>query len=151
MSIEQPDLRALKREWTIGLAVVIGGFALAIGVAAFLTFGQKHAAVIPDQTQIAEQTPPHDRDIGRSGRIQFCRTALANAKALGLLPEKGHLSDPNPRPTDQPGRYICDASTDKTEVSLAADIVCDEVAKARCVSLQSVTGIDGSVLYERAR
>ena len=48
MSMEQSDLRALKREWTIGLTVVISGFVLAIAVAAFLTFGQKHAAIVPD-------------------------------------------------------------------------------------------------------
>ena len=149
MSMEQSDLRALKREWTIGLTVVISGFVLAIAVAAFLTFGQKHAAIVPDQTQIAEQAPPREPEVGSGERTQICRTALANAKDFGVLPGNGRLADSLPRPTDQEGRYICDAATGKAKYSLAVDVVCKQVAKAQCVSLYAIAQDDGSVLYQR--
>lgn len=149
MSMEQPDLRALRREWMIGLTVVIGGFALAIAVAAFLTFGQKRAAVIPDQTQIAEQAPPREQYLAFDERTRICRTALANAKTVGVVPANGRLIDPTPRPTDRQGRYVCDASTGKAEYSLAADVVCADVGKAQCISLYSIAQDDGAVLYQR--
>ncbi|HEY4123724.1 MAG TPA: hypothetical protein VGM36_03865 [Rhizomicrobium sp.] len=147
MSMEQSDIRALKREWTIGLAVVVCGFVLAIAVAAFLTFGQAQHAVIPDETQIAERPLPHEQQGGSPA--QLCRTALANAKDFGVLPGAGRLTDSLPRPTDQQGRYICDAASGKAKYSLAVDIACKEVAKAQCVSLYSISQDDGSVLYQR--
>ncbi len=51
-----PDFRALEREWMIGLWAVIGGFVIAIAAAAFLTFGHKQHANVPDQTQMEEAT-----------------------------------------------------------------------------------------------
>ena len=98
MSTEHPDIRALQREWKIGLFVVIGGFTLAIAIAAFLTFGKKPHAVVPDQTQVAEPAPPSgDAANGLNDPSQVCSTALANAKNFGVLPMTGHLRDPDPR------------------------------------------------------
>lgn len=150
MSTEHPDIRALEREWKIGLFVVIGGFVLAIAVAAFLTFGKKPHAVVPDQTQIAEPAPSSD-DIasGLSDPSQVCRTALANAKNFGVLPGDGRLADPDPRQTDQEGRYICDAETGKAKYSIAIDIVCEDAAKESCISIYNVAEDDGAVLYQR--
>ncbi|HEY4124611.1 MAG TPA: hypothetical protein VGM36_08365 [Rhizomicrobium sp.] len=147
MDMEQSDIRALKREWTIGLAVVICGFAIAIAVAAFLTFGHKPRAAVPDETQIAEPAPPRETDVSDSKQV--CLTALANAKNVGVLPDAGRLTDQIPRPTDQEGRYVCDAQTAKAKYSLAVDIVCKQIAKAQCVSLYSISQDDGSVLYQR--
>jgi hypothetical protein len=147
MGTEHPGIRALEREWKIGLFVVIGGFALAIAVAAFLTFGKRPHAVVPDRTQAAEQAPYQAG--GLDDPSQFCRTALANAKNYGVVPNDSRLTDPNPRQTDQEGRYICDAANGKADYSIAADIVCEEIAKDQCVSIYSIAQDDGSVLYQR--
>lgn len=150
MNTEHPDIRAFEREWKIGLFVVIGGFVIAIAVAAFLTFGKKQHAVVPDQTQIAEPaTPSDERANGLNDPSQVCRTALANAKNFGVLPNDSRLADPDPRQTDQEGRYMCDAETGKAKYSIAVDIVCEDAAKDRCVSIYSVAEDDGSVLYQR--
>lgn len=150
MNTEHSDIRALEREWKIGLFVVIGGFVIAIAVAAFLTFGKKQHAVVPDQTQVAEPAPPSD-DAANSlnDPSQVCRTALANAKNFGVLPNGSHLADPDPRQTDQEGRYICDALTGKTKYSIAFDLVCEDAAKDQCISIYSVAEEDGAVLYQR--
>ena len=150
MSTEHPGIRALEREWKIGLFVVIGGFMLAIAVAAFLTFGKRPHAVVPDQTQVAEPAPSSD-DIANSlnDPSQVCSTALANAKNFGVLPKAGRLRDPDPRETDQEGRYICDAETGKAKYSIAVDIVCDDAAKESCISIYNVAEDDGAVLYQR--
>lgn len=150
MDTEHSDIRAFEREWTISLFVVIGGFVIAIAVAAFLTFGKKQHAVVPDQTQIAEAAPPSDEAAnGLNDPSQVCRTALANAKNFGVLPNDGRLADPNPRQTDQEGRYICDAATAKAKYSIAVDIVCEDAAKDQCVSIYNVAEEDGAVLYQR--
>jgi hypothetical protein len=150
MSTEHPDIRALEREWKIGLFVVIGGFVLAIAIAAFLTFGKRPHAIVPDQTQIAEPAPSSD-DIASSlnDPSQVCRTALANAKNFGVLPGDGRLADPDPRQTDQEGRFICDAETGKAKYSIAVDIVCEDAAKESCISIYNVAEDDGAVLYQR--
>jgi len=148
MSTDQPDFRALEREWKIGLSVVIGGFAIAIAVAAFLTFGHKSHAVVPDQTQV-EETAPANVQGGLDHPSQVCTTALMNAKNFGVVPAGGRLTDPDPRQTDQDGRYICDAATDKAKYSIAVDIVCAQVAKGKCVSIYNIAQDDGSVLYQR--
>lgn len=150
MSTEHRDIRAFEREWKISLFVVIGGFAIAIAVAAFLTFGKQRHAAVPDQTQVAEPAPPSD-DVANNlnDPSQVCRTSLANAKNFGVLPNDGRLSDPDPRQTDQEGRYICDAQTGKAKYSIAVDIVCEDAAKESCVSIYSVSDDDGSVLYQR--
>jgi hypothetical protein len=145
----EPGFRTLEREWIIGLWVVIGGFAAAIAVAALLTFGQRGHAVVPDETQATEYVPPADMDGALANPSQLCTTALANAKAFGVVPGDGRLSDPDPRQTDQDARYICDAATAKARYSIAVDIVCDQVAKASCVSIYNVAQDDGAVLYQR--
>ncbi len=149
MDMEQPDIRALGREWKIGLAVVICGFALAIAAAAFFSFGHEPHATVPDETQIAERALPQEPNGAPGDRAQICRAALANAKNFGILPDNGRLTDPNPRPTDQEGRYICDAATAHARYSLAADVVCADTAKTQCVSLYNIAQEDGSVLYQR--
>jgi hypothetical protein len=147
MDMEQADIRALKREWTISLAVVIGGFIIAIAVAAFLTFGQRQHALVPDQTQLPDHGPPHVRTAGDPAR--FCRTVLASAKAFGVVPGAGRLFDPDPRQTDQQGRYICDAQAGAAKYSIAADVVCPDIGKDRCVSIYNIAQDDGAVLYQR--
>ncbi|HVP85755.1 MAG TPA: hypothetical protein VMS78_13635 [Rhizomicrobium sp.] len=149
MSTDQPDFRALEREWKIGLWVVIGGFVIAIAVAAFLTFGHRQHANVPDQTQVDEASPPENVQDAMNNPSQVCTTALANAKSVGVLPGNGRLTDPDPRQTDQDNRYICDAATSKSKYSIAIDIVCDDVAKASCVSIYNIAQDDGSVLYQR--
>lgn len=145
----EPDFRALEREWTIGLFVVIGGFAIAIAVAVFLTFGHRPHAAVPDETQASDYSPPSDVQDALSNPSQVCATALANAKDAGVLPGNGRLTDPDPRQTDQDNRYICDAATGKARYSIAIDVVCDQVSKTSCISIYNVAQDDGSVLYQR--
>ncbi len=150
MNTEHPGIRALEREWKISLFVVIGGFAIAIAVAAFLTFGKRQHAVVPDQTQIAEPASPSDEAAnGLNDPSRVCRTALANAKNFGVLPNDSRLADSDPRQTDQEGRYMCDAATGKATYSIAVDIVCEDAAKDSCVSIYSIAEDDGAVLYQR--
>lgn len=150
MSIDQPGLRALEREWAIGLVTVVGGFAVALAVAAFLTFGHRAHAVVPDTTQAEERSPP--RGVGMAALhapTAFCRTALRNAKETGVLPAKGRLTDPFPRQTDQEGRFICDAAAGAVQYAIASDAVCANPAKYECVRIYGISKNDGTVIYQR--
>jgi hypothetical protein len=148
MSKEQPDVRALKREWTIGLAVIVGGFIIAIAVAAWLTFGQKPAAPTPGETQ-TEETAPASQAAAQPDPTQICSTALANAENFGIIPSFGRLTNPNPRQTKQRGRYVCDAATDSAKYAITLELVCKDFADTQCVSLYTIAQDDGTVLYQR--
>jgi hypothetical protein len=148
MSTEQPNIRALWREWTIGIIVVIGGFVIAIAVAAWLTFGHKPPPV-PVETPAAGQGASVGQQANQNDPTQVCRTALANAKSFGIIPSFGQLTDANPRETEQQGRYVCEAATPAAKYTIAVDLVCQQLSDAKCVNIYSIAQGDGSVLYQR--
>lgn len=148
MSSEHPGIRELEREWKISLFVVIGGFALAIALAAFLTFGKRPHAVVPDQTAVEESVPPPE-ETALGDVSHLCRTALANAMETGAIPKKSRLSDRDPRLTDQTNRLVCDATAEEKSYSIAVDVVCEDTQRAECVSVYGIAQDDGEVLYQR--
>ncbi len=150
MSEDQTDIAALSREWLAARVVVIGGFAIAIAVALYFAFRSAPAetpeAQAAAQTQQAAAT---QEEAEASAEHQLCRMELANAQNYGLIPQFGRLSDPNPQKTDIQGRYVCQAATQAAKYTIAADLVCRNLADPHCVALYSVTQDDGTVLYQR--
>jgi hypothetical protein len=149
MNEQNPNMRRLQFEWYAALATIIGGFIVALAVAAYLTFGTKSetqtAAVLPSQADIQRA---HAVAIAKLG-AQLCGLELANAQTFGVVPNFGKLLTPMPRATDVRGRYVCVAGTQVTRYVLAGDLVCRNLKDSHCVSLFSVTQDDGTVLYQR--
>jgi hypothetical protein len=149
MNEQNPNARRLQFEWYAALTTIIGGFVIAIAVAAYVTFGNKPAAQAPavPPTQ-AELQKARDAALMKAG-AEICGLELANAQTFGVVPNFGRLLTQMPRATDVRGRYVCVAGTQVTKYVLAADLMCRNLKDARCVSLFSVTQDDGTVLYQR--
>jgi hypothetical protein len=150
MSEQNPNMRRLQVEWYAALATIIGGFVVAIAVAAYLTFGGKSAVA-------TEATPPPSASDAQKAReaefetlgAQLCALELANAQTFGVIPSYGKLASALPRATDVRGRYVCVATTQVAKYVLAGDLLCKNFKDSHCVSLFSVTQDDGTVLYQR--
>ena len=101
MSEQNPNMRRLQFEWYAALATIIGGFIIAIAVAAYLTFGGKAAtqtaAVPPSQAEIQKARAAAMAQLG----AELCGLELANAQTFGVdgpaLPERllEHTGDVN--------------------------------------------------------
>jgi hypothetical protein len=149
MSEQDPNTRRLQIEWYAALATIIGGFVIAIAVAAYFTFSGKPAtqtaAVQPKQ---AESQKAREAEFKKLG-LELCSLELANAQTFGVVPSFGKLLTPMPHMTNVRGRYVCVAGTDVTKYVLAGDLMCRNLKDSRCVSLFTVTEADGTMLYQR--
>jgi hypothetical protein len=149
MNEQNPNMRRLQFEWYAALATIIGGFVIAIAVAAYLTYGGKAAvqtaATPPSQAELQKARAAALEKAG----AEICGLELANAQTFGVVPNFGKLLTQMPRTTDVRGRYVCVAGTQVTKYVLAADLMCRNLKDSRCVSLFSVTQDDGTVLYQR--
>jgi hypothetical protein len=147
-SEQNPNLRRLQFEWYAALATIVGGFIVAIAVAAYLTFGGKAVQTAAVPTSQAEVLKAHQAALEKLG-LDLCNLELANAQTFGVVPHFGRLLTPMPRLTDVRGRYVCVAGTQVTKYVLAGDLLCKNLKDSRCISLFSVTQDDGTVLYQR--
>jgi hypothetical protein len=149
MSEQNPNMRQLQIEWYAALATVVGGFAIAIAVAAYISFTNKPATQTAAAPQSrAEMQKAQVAALEKAG-AEICGLELANAQMFGVVPNFGRLLTAMPRATDVRGRYVCVAGTDAAKYVLAGDLVCRNLKDSRCVSLFSVSQPDGTVLYQR--
>jgi hypothetical protein len=146
MTDQNNEMRATAREWHIALFVVIGGFVIAVAIAAYLLLR-------PPQSQPAAQTetpltPAQRREMMvKVGRL-LCDRELLNAKAIGVVPPYGR-SIGLPMRTSTRGQYACTVSTGAAKYVIAADVLCSTLFDPRCVSIYSVTSDDSTVLFKR--
>jgi len=159
--IPPQSLAWLRREWLAARLIVIAGFAVAIGVgtyfalqpapqtpAAEATAPDASDTVPPDQQPLPQQTPAQREAVQKEAH-DLCLAALASAKSFGILPDFAKLAEPMPHVTETRGRYVCLGATDAAKYTIAIDAICRNLADPHCVSLFSVTGEDGTALYQR--
>ncbi|HSZ75699.1 MAG TPA: hypothetical protein VK779_12830 [Rhizomicrobium sp.] len=142
MSTPEPEMGMGPREWKIAIGVVVGGFVIAIAVAAYLTFGRTPP---PTPEQLAAQQAKHQV----VENTKACIAAMKSAQGFGIVPPFAKLINPNPQETDVVGRYGCIAATPSAQYVLKVDLICHDYTNAKCTSLASVAQDDGSVLYQR--
>lgn len=142
----ETDIRALKREWLAARIVIIGGFAIAIAATAYTAFAWRqqilHARAKAEQQIAASQAE-------QAAMAAFCPAALAQVKAIGLVPPYTGLIAAMPRKTKIAGRYLCAAATPSSRFAVTADYVCKNLKDARCVSLYEITQDGSTVIYKR--
>lgn len=140
--------RILKADWKIIFSAALAFFALALVIAAILTFVPKRESRVPDLTASTEKDLP-DFDATPGAPAALCRNALAQAKAEKRTPNTAALTDPDPRQSDWERRYICDAAANEVNYAITLDHVCAQNEDHRCVSLVTISKDDGEVIYQR--
>jgi hypothetical protein len=137
-SLEPRTRRWLAWEWWAALITVVGGAAIALGVAAYFTF--RTPPLSPEAAQTARFV--HDAQL-------VCSQALTSAKNFGIVPRYAQLANPMPAKTPVTGRYVCIAGTTVGHYNIAVDLLCPKLGEARCIGLYAVVQDDGTVLYRR--
>jgi len=153
MTQRDVNMRGIAREWLAARIIVVGGFAVAIAVAAYFTLRpapQPLAEEQPVAPAAQSKTPAQTaREANASAGMMLCAMELLNAKNFGIVPSYGQLASPLPKTTATRGRYICTAATNVAKYTMTADLVCRNLQEPRCTDLYSITREDGTVLYQR--
>jgi len=153
MTQRDTNLRGIAREWLAARIIVLGGFVIAIAVAAYFTLRpapvtqQQPAA----QTEQQAATTLARKTANAKAAIMVCAMELLNAKNFGIVPSYGQLVSMYPKKTATRGRYACTAGTNVARYVIAGDLVCHNLLDSRCVSLYEIKTGDGTLLYQRQR
>jgi hypothetical protein len=151
MTQRDTNLRGISREWLAARIVLLGGFVLAIAVAAYFTL--RPAPVVQQlpaaQTEDQAAAVLARKEANAKAAIMVCAMELLNAKNTGIVPSYGQLVGMLPRKTATRGRYACIAGTNVTHYVIEADLVCRNLLDSRCVALHEVKTSDGTLLYQR--
>ena len=153
MSAPEDDTkqRALKREWAAARIVVIGGFIIAIAVVGYFLWKARQDRLA--QTPVVHATvvspPKIDAKTLRQLELALCTVELMHAQDLGMVPRYGELTTGLAFHGTVPGRFICEAKTSLTHYFISADLLCNKLTDARCVSVYRVALKDGTLIYSR--
>lgn len=153
MSMPEHDStqRALRREWAAARMIVIGGLILGFAVVAYLAYEQWQASNNALKS-IATQTAPKrkiDAKALAEAELEVCSAELIRAKALGIVPQYGVLASAHLIRGNIANRYVCEAGTHLTRYYIAADLLCNKLAEARCVSVYRIAVKGGMLVYAR--
>ena len=152
--MDDANRRGTQREWLAARVVVVGGFLVAIAVAAYFTLRPAPQPVVEEQpaappAQQQVMTAQQAAEANARAGMMVCAMELVNAKNSGIIPSYGQLIDMLPKATGKRGRYVCRAATQAAKYAISADLVCRTLQDPRCVLLYRITAGDGTVLYQR--
>lgn len=134
------------REWIAARIVVIGGLALALGLVAFFAYRAHQQAVALQQAALPKKV---DAKALARAELAVCSAELIAAKNIGILPSYAGLATGRLMRGNLPQRFICEAKTHLTSYFIDADLLCNNLGEARCVSVYRVASLQGQLLYSR--
>jgi hypothetical protein len=152
----EPNMRALKREWSAArfLGALAGLILAAVGATAAIGWWQ---STTPDNAphtispRDAAATPVlPEADARRAENVALCTAALSAAQTLGLVPNFATLDGGDTKPTGVQGRYACNAKTDAAKYAVTFDLACTNLAAGNCIVLDNVTQDGNTVIYQRS-
>jgi hypothetical protein len=141
----EQDHRGLTREWAAARVVLGIGFALALAVCGYFiyqAYEARHAA------ELASQPQQIDRKKLARAELAVCSAELIRARALGAVPEYGELASANLLHSGGM-HFICAAQTHLTRYYISAELRCNNLGDAKCVSIDRVVLKDGTLVYAR--
>lgn len=146
---DKNKVHALSREWAAARIVVIGGLIVALAVAGYFAYRAREATIAAQQAAAPVMTPKVDAKTVARVELIVCNAELAHAKDLGIIPQYGRLDTPKLVRTQVERRYVCIGVTHLSKYYIAADLRCDNLADARCMSVYRIALPDGTLLYSR--
>jgi hypothetical protein len=88
-------------------------------------------------------------DTAMPDRDKMCSATLARALDFGVLPPGATLVSQDAQEAQPEGRYTCQAQGAEGKYTLGIDTSCPNSQEKTCFALDSVTGDNGAVLYQR--
>jgi hypothetical protein len=148
---DNPKQHALRREWAAARIVIIGGFVVAIAVAGYFAYRQEQAMRAEALANAPHTVSPHKVDAKLLARVELaiCSAELVQAQGIGIVPTYGQLATPRLVRANAPRRFICEAATHLTRYFISADILCNNLRDARCVSVFRIALKSGALVYQR--
>lgn len=138
----------LNWEWRAALITIV---AVAIVVAGVFGY-QAYQRVQQRHSQEAQFAAYRQHQIALiKTAYGVCKSSLASAKALNIIPQYSGLVRALPIATKRTGRYVCVAGTNVGHYNLVIDLVCRQVEQAKCVDLVAVMQDDGTILYRKQK
>lgn len=140
--------RALAREWAAARIVVIGGLIVAAAIAGYFAYGEYQAEKQAAAPTVVTPKPIDAKAMARV-ELEICSAELIRSKDIGIVPRYADLATPRLARTDVARRFVCVAKTNVAKYFIGADLRCNKLADARCVSVFRIVLGDGRLLYVR--
>ena len=127
----------------VALAIAGGGWWLMHGTHKTTVAGKRPnlLGVMGDTVTALDTTMP-DKD-------KMCAASLARALDFGVLPPGATLVSQDAQEAQPEGHYTCEAQGADGKYTLRIDTSCPNSQDKTCFALDSVTGDNGTVLYQR--
>jgi len=143
MAEQDPNIRELKREWLaarIFATVAVPLFLAAVVAALVLPSGSLPFLSAGNQISAAQR---------RAADIALCSSALTITQGFGLVPKFTQLASAVVKDENGHGRYSCFASTGAAKYQITFDLICANLADAKCISLYRVAQDGTGAIYQR--
>jgi len=137
------NMKGLQREWLAAriFAVLAILLVVAVTVAALVLPPNSLPGVSADNSGAAEQR--------RAASVALCSAALAVTQSVGIVPNFTRLASDVVQKTGVRGRYSCLAQTSAAKYLITFDLMCRNLADAKCIDLYSVVQDGTGALYQR--
>lgn len=144
MAEHDPNIEGLKREWLAAriFASVAVPFLLVALVAALLLPSNSLPILSAGGVNSAAQR--------RAADIALCSAALAITKGVGIVPSFAQLASAELKEEKARGRYTCFARTGAAKYQITFDLMCANLADAKCINLYSVAQDGTGAIYQRS-
>jgi hypothetical protein len=147
-----PDMRALRREWSAARIVGTLGLLFIVAVSAAGIYLRATGVAAPPATAAPPQAAPADDSAARRAEsIAICDAAVAEAQHQGLVPGYARRDGDDAANTAVQGRYVCTAKTDAARYRITFDLQCTRLGTPGCINLFTVEQDGGGVLYTRKK
>jgi len=141
--------RGTQREWLAAKIVVVGGFLIAIGVAAYFVIAPRFAPEHNMQENLPSSISHLIPEDAKTAMILFCAQELVEGKNVNIVPNDAQLAEKLPRNTGVKNRFACIARTNAVVYFITADYMCPRVTDPKCVRLYDIQTNDGLLVYRR--
>ncbi len=143
MAEHDPNINGLKWEWLVArifasvavpllLAAIVAALVLPSNSLPFLSAG---TAISTAQRRAAD--------------IALCSTVLTVTQGFGLVPKFTQLASAVVKDENGHGRYSCFARTGAARYQITFDLMCTNLADAKCISLYMVAQDGTGPIYQR--
>lgn len=141
MAEHDPNMRGLKLEWLAARLFIVLTVLLLVAAGVTALFFPSASAPGVSAASSADQR--------RAAALAVCSAALTTSQGFGIVPGYTRLASDMVQSGGARGRYTCFAQTGAAKYQITFDLMCDNLADAKCINLYSVTQDGTGAIYQR--